>query len=280
MREIGRPRYVIRPQKVPSIPTMTRGGHTGRGAGSGRRRDARPITLVIADDHRAFGEALQIALGREEDLNVLEVVDDGREAVRSALEHRPDVILMDAQMPLLDGIEATRKLRQEGVASAVIVLAGDPDELSLARAVQAGARGYLGKTRAIEELADAVRRAHRGEPLHRPEEVTRALRQLRERAQVDSELYQRVQRLTPREVEVLQALADGKRSELVARELGMSRNTLRTHVQNILLKLRVHSKVEAIVAAIRFGKVRPPDVIRLPESEELSSAPLEGSETR
>jgi DNA-binding NarL/FixJ family response regulator len=221
-------------------------------------RTPRTITVLIADDHRSFGEAMQIALTREGDLEVIEVVDGGELAVRTTLDQQPDVVLMDLRMPGTDGIEATRRIRSEGSRSAVVILTGDGDDVSLARAIQAGARGFIRKTCPIDEVASAVRRAHRGEPLHRPAEVNRALRAERERSRADKELHRRVDRLTPREVEVLQAMADGLSPERIAASLGVARHTLRTHTQNILTKLGVHSKTDAVVAAIRFGKVTPP----------------------
>src|SRR5439155_1684845 len=127
-----------------------------------------PITVIIADDHRSFGEALQIALDKERDLSVVGVVDRGDDAVRTTIHDQPDVVLMDLRMPDLDGLEATRRLREEGSHSAVIILTGEGDDVSLARAIQVGARGFLHKTAPMMDMVDAVRRASRGEPLHRP----------------------------------------------------------------------------------------------------------------
>jgi DNA-binding NarL/FixJ family response regulator len=216
------------------------------------------IRVVIADDHRAFGEAMQIALGKEDDLTVIEVVEDGELAVSVTLDSEPDVVLMDLRMPGTDGIEATRRIRAEGGKSAIVILTGEGDDVSMARAIQAGARGLLAKTSAVNDLAEAVRRAYRGEPLHRPAEVNRVLAVERERSEHDRELERRVERLTPRETEILQAMADGLTPEQISEQLGMSRHTLRTHTQNILTRLGVHSKTDAVVAAIRFGKATPP----------------------
>jgi DNA-binding NarL/FixJ family response regulator len=214
-----------------------------------------PITVVIADDHRSFGEALEVALDKERDLRVIEVVTDGEAAIETASKEHPDIILMDLQMPGVDGIEATRRIHDETTGTAVIILSGQSDEVGLARAIQAGARGYLKKTEAVGGLADAIRRAYRGEPLHTSVEVEESLRRLRRRRAQDGNLAQRIERLTPRELEILQRMADGDTSETIASELGMSKHTLRTHTQNVLTKLGVHSKLDAIVAAIRYGKV-------------------------
>jgi len=231
-----------------------------------------PITVVIADDHRSFGEALEVALDKERDLRVIEVVTDGQSAIDSATKEHPDVVLMDLQMPGVDGIEATRRIHDESTGTVVIILSGQQaDEVGLARAIQAGARGYLRKTEAVGGLADAIRRAYRGEPLHTSAEVEESLRRLRRRRAQDGNLAQRIERLTPRELEILQHMANGSSSEQIASDLGMSKHTLRTHTQNVLTKLGVHSKLDAIVAAIRYGKVHTVDVTPAEELEEGES---------
>jgi NarL family two-component system response regulator LiaR len=227
------------------------------------------IRVVIADDHRSFGEALQIALDNEDDLTVVEVVTNGESAVESAQQRHPDVLLIDVQMPGVDGLEATRRIHRETADTKVILLSGHEDDVVLARAVEAGARGFLRKTEAVSDLAEAIRRAYRGEPLHAVSEVEQSLARFRMQRRTDGELAQRVERLTPRELEILQRVAAGEASVDIADELGMSRHTLRTHIQNVLTKLGVHSKTDAVVAAIRFGKVKTND--------SLSQADLDAS---
>jgi DNA-binding NarL/FixJ family response regulator len=219
------------------------------------------IRVVIADDHRSFGEALQIALDNEDDLTVIEVVTDGESAVESAQARHPDVLLMDVQMPGVDGLEATRRIQREATGTKVILLSGHDDDVVLARAVEAGARGFMRKTQAVSDLAEAIRRAFRGEPLHAVSEVELSLARFRMQRRTDGDLAQRVERLTPRELEILQRVAAGEASVDIANELGMSRHTLRTHIQNVLTKLGVHSKTDAVVAAIRFGKVKTSEMI-------------------
>lgn len=221
---------------------------------------AKPIKVLIVDDQRTFGEALQLALAKEKDLRVVDVVTDGPSAVEAAGELKPDVVLMDAAMPGMSGIEATRRIKDVDPEAQVLILSGYEDELLLARAVQAGAVGLVRKTEAVTSVADSVRQAHRGEPLHDEEEITGALRRLRHRRERDATIEQRLARLTPREVEILEHMAAGNQPESIAEELGMSLYTLRTHTQNILTKLGVHSKLEALVLAIRYGKVSTLDV--------------------
>jgi DNA-binding NarL/FixJ family response regulator len=222
--------------------------------------DEARISVLIVDDHRAFGEALGMALGKESDLEIVEVTADGESAVAAAEARRPDVVLVDLQMPGIDGLETSRRIHGVSKETAVVVLTGSDDELALGRAIQAGAHGFLRKTAAVQDLAEAVRAAHRGEPLNAHDEIEFALRRLRRLRARDDDIAQRFDRLTPRELQILQLLADGKSPDVIATQLEVSRNTLRTHVQNILMKLGVHSKLDAIVAAIRHGRVDTVDV--------------------
>jgi len=126
---------------------------------------AKPIKVLIVDDQRTFGEALQLALAKEKDLRVVDVVTDGPSAVEAATELKPDVVLMDAAMPGMSGIEATRRIKDADPDAQVLILSGYEDELLLARAVQAGAVGLVQKTEAVMSVADSVRQVHRGEPI-------------------------------------------------------------------------------------------------------------------
>jgi len=220
----------------------------------------RPITVLIVDDERTFGEALELALGHEQDLLVVDVVTSGADGVTSATEHRPDVVIMDVTMPGMSGIEATRRIRESEPEARILVLSGHDDEHLLARAMQAGASGVLRKTEAIAELARSVRQAHRGEAINEPEEVERALRRLRHRRAQDAGSAERLSRLTPRELEILQLMAEGRSPEAISAALGVTPATLRTHTQNLITRLGVHSKMEALVLAIRHGTVTTVDV--------------------
>jgi len=224
------------------------------------RSHARPITVLIVDDERTFGEALELALRHEKDLKVVDVTTDGDAAIRAADELHPDVVLMDVAMPGMSGIEATRRIKEDDPEAQVLILSGHEDPLLLARAVQAGAVGLLRKTEAVADVAVSVRRAYRGEPIHDEDEVESAMRHLRHRRDQDADVAQRLQRLTPREVEILQQMATGAAPEQIAQTLAMSPHTLRTHTQNILTKLGVHSKMEALVVAIRHGRVTTVDI--------------------
>lgn len=224
------------------------------------RAGARPITVLIVDDERTFGEALQLALRHERDLVVVDVATDGEAAIRAVQAHHPDVVLMDVAMPGMSGIEVTRRIKEVDPEAQVLILSGHEDPLLLARAVQAGAVGLLRKTEAVVQVASSVRRAYRGEPIHDEDEVESALRRLRHRRAADADARQRLERLTPRERQILERMATGAGPNEIARSLGMSPHTLRTHTQNILMKLGVHSKMEALVLAIRHGVVTTVDL--------------------
>lgn len=222
---------------------------------SGRRQREQRIRVLIADDHRSFAEALKTVIDLERGLVVTEVVTDGRSAVDKVAVERPDVVLIDVEMPEMDGIAATREIKRLFPDARIVVLATDDDEVTLARAVEAGASGVVSKVRPVSEVADAVRAAFAGRSAFDPQEVERMLAELGDLRQEDAEARTRVERLTPRQIEILQRMADGLSPEEMAGELGISRHTLRTHVQNILTKLGVHSKLQALAVAIRFGKV-------------------------
>jgi DNA-binding NarL/FixJ family response regulator len=218
------------------------------------------ITVLIVDDERTFGEALELALGREKDLLVVDVTTSGPEAVASAAEHRPDVVIMDVAMPGMSGIEATRRIKESEPDAQVVILSGHDDEYMLARAMQAGASGVLRKTETFVELARSVRAAHLGEAINEPAEVERAFRRLRHRRTQDAGAAERLARLTPRELEILQLMAEGRSPEGISTALGVTPATLRTHTQNLITRLGVHSKMEALVLAIRHGTVTTIDL--------------------
>jgi DNA-binding NarL/FixJ family response regulator len=240
--------------------------------------DEARISVIIVDDHRAFGEALGVALGKETDLDIVDVTSDGESAVEAADARHPNVVLVDLQMPGIDGLETSRRIRAVSKETAVVVLTGSDDELALGRAIRAGAHGFLRKTAAVQDLAEAVRAAHRGEPLNSNDEIEFAMRRLRRLRASDDDIAQRFDRLTPRELQILQLLADGRANDDIANELGVSRNTLRTHIQNTLMKLGVHSKLDAIVAAIRHGRVNTVDVSNELDTPDLVSDPDSGEE--
>ena len=211
--------------------------------------------MLIADDHRTFAESLRVALRLERGIEVAGVYHDGAEVVAAVHRKRPHIVLMDVRMPVMDGVAATRAVRETSPETTVVALSGHEDDDLVARVVEAGAAGYLSKSLPLKHVARLVRAAARGEQLMDPSESKRLSGVLRRRRQLEDGLRERVGRLSARETEILQRMADGLPPAEISRALGISQHTLRTHVQNILFKLKVHSKVEALAAAIRHGKV-------------------------
>lgn len=192
------------------------------------------IRVLVADDHPVVREGLCTMLEIEEDLEVVGRAADGEEAVAQALSARPDIILMDVQMPNVDGIEAMRRIRESDPEARVIVLTTYRDEDYIFPSLRAGARGYLLKDASREELAEAIRAVHRGESLLDPQIADQA----RSR-----------EGLTAREVEVLELMAQQKSNAQIAEKLFVSENTVKTHVSNILAKLGCNDRAAAVLTA-------------------------------
>jgi DNA-binding NarL/FixJ family response regulator len=217
-----------------------------------------PLRVLVVDDHRMFSEALELLLGGEADIRVIGTALSGEEALAVAAERQPDVVIMDIDLPWMDGIEATRALRATYPDTRVVIVSGYQDRDVVAQAIEAGASGYIPKADAADGLADTLRRAARGEMVLPSATITNVVDRLHRvrRAQTDAE--RRMAELTRREIEVLEALAEGHSTLEVARQLFISPLTVQTHVKNILQKLGVHSKLEAVTFAVRQGSIRFP----------------------
>ena len=209
-----------------------------------------PIRVLVVDDHAVVREGLRAFLELQEGIAVVAEAGDGREAVETAARLRPDVILMDLVMPRLDGIAAMRELRETAPEARVIVLTSFLDDDKLLPALRLGAAGYLLKNARPEEVARAVHAAHAGETLLDPVVAARLVETLA--ADGDAEP---LDRLTPREHEVLVLLGRGFPNKLIARELGVAEKTVKTHVGHVLAKLGVTDRTQAAVVAVRAGLV-------------------------
>ena len=219
--------------------------------------DGRPATikLVICDDHRVLTDALALIVRTEPDLElVADPVQDPDDAIRLCARHRPDVVLMDLVLNArLNGIEATREIKEVSPETRVVIMTGQPDDRSLVGAVEAGASGFLNKTTALEGVVESVRAAAEGEILIDPATLTRVLATLAREREARQDVERLLGLLTDREREILDLLSRGQRNDDIAATLFISPQTVQTHVRNILRKLKVHSKLEAVALAVRHG---------------------------
>jgi DNA-binding NarL/FixJ family response regulator len=207
------------------------------------------IRVLIADDHAVVRQGLRTFLELQDDIAVVADVADGEEAVTAALDGRPDVVLMDLVMEPLDGIESTRQVRARYEDVEVVALTSFGEDERVHAALEAGASGFLLKDADADEVASAVRAAHRGELQLEPAVARSLLASLRARAE-DSKVE-----LTTREVEIVRLLAAGKANKEIAGELAISERTARTHVSHILAKLGLSSRTQAALWAVREGLV-------------------------
>jgi len=209
--------------------------------------------VLVVDDHEMFSEALELLLRRQPDVRLVGSARDATEAL-GMLEDEPDVVLMDLDMPGIDGIQATRQIREAVPNAKVVLLTAVQSPEIIADALAAGACGYVPKTRAVDELMDVVRRAAAGELVMPERDLAAVVEQLRGSRPSSGELALR--RLTPREAEILRSLAAGETTTQIAETLGISALTVQSHVKSILAKLGVHSKIEAVTLAWRHGLAR------------------------
>jgi len=210
------------------------------------------LRILLADDHVVMRKGLRALLERQPDLEVVGEGENGREAVALAASLKPDVAVMDVGMPQLNGIEATKAIVEQKSATAVVILSMHADEAYVMRALKAGAKGYLLKDSAAEDLISALHAVAQNKSYFSPK-VSRILaedyvRVLKQKGEVDS-----YDLLTSREKEILQLLAEGKANKEVASALNISPYTVETHRGHILEKLNLHNPAELILYAVRKG---------------------------
>ncbi len=215
---------------------------------------AEPIRTMIVDDHALFRRGLEMVLDSEPDIELVGQASDGTEAVEKAAESLPDVVLMDIRMPRSNGIEACRAMKEAAPSAKIVILTISDEEEDLFEAIRAGASGYLLKDIPLDEVADTVRAVHGGQSLINPSMAGKLLTEFAALAKRDDE--ERAQelpapRLTEREMQVLKLVARGMNNRDIAKELFISENTVKNHVRNILEKLQIHSRMEAVMVAVR-----------------------------
>jgi len=212
---------------------------------------------MVVDDHQLLAQALSEVLDDEADLEVVARTGSVAEAIEAARELAPDVVLMDYQLPDGNGVTAAERIRRHRPQTKVVMLTAYAEDALLVAAAEAGCSGYLTKDRAVEEVVSAVRAAHAGELLVSSATLAQLLPKLR--AQRRPGAYPGSSpagaALTARELEVLQLIAEGLSNHAIAERLVLSLNTVRNHVQNVISKLRAHSKLEAVAIAVRTGVI-------------------------
>jgi two-component system, NarL family, response regulator LiaR len=205
------------------------------------------IRVLIADDHGVVRQGLTMYLKLDEELEVVGEASNGEEALYMARDLQPDVVLMDVLMPVMDGIEATEKIKAELPEVEVVALTSVLDDGAVTGAVRAGAMGYLLKNTKPRELCRAIKGAAAGQVQLDPEAAARLMREMR--------APEKPEALTARETEVLKLLARGKANKQIARELFVEEKTVKAHVSGILRKLGVSSRTQAALYAVRTGLV-------------------------
>jgi two-component system NarL family response regulator len=211
-----------------------------------------PIRVLVVDDHALFRRGLQMVLEQEEDIEVVGEAGDGAEAVERATDAVPDIVLMDVRMPKRGGIDACTAIKDAVPSAKIIMLTISDEEADLYDAIKAGASGYLLKEISIEEVAAAIRAVNEGQSLISPSMASKLLTEFASMIKrTDDRQQVPTPRLTDREMEVLKLVAKGLNNRDIAKQLFISENTVKNHIRNILEKLQLHSRMEAVVYAVR-----------------------------
>ena len=245
--------------------TEYQGTERRRGGPDRRTESYERMRILIVDDHALFRVGIRGILQQEPDLEVVAEADDSRSALDAAFATNPDVILMDLSLPAPGGIETTQRIRRELPAAAIVVLASDEDEDALFEAIRAGAAAFILKDIAPEDLVMIVRRVAAGEYLindkvfSKPAVASRVLKEFRELAVYGQEAAPVFAPLSPREVEILDNIAQGMTNKQVAYALSISEQTVKNHMSSILRKLAVNDRTQAVVYAMRQGWIRMPE---------------------
>ncbi len=216
----------------------------------GKTPGAEPIRVVVVDDQELFRRGLTMLLGVEPDIKVVGEAGDGISAATLVANVVPDIVLLDVRMPKRTGLEACIEIKQLVPAARIIMLTVSDEEADLYEAVKNGASGYLLKDSSIDEVAQAVRVVAEGQSLISPSMAVKLLDEFKEMSRTDREQVP-TPRLTDRELEVLRLVATGLNNREVAKQLFISENTVKNHVRNILEKLQLHSRMEAVMYAVR-----------------------------
>ncbi|WP_224275447.1 MULTISPECIES: response regulator [Nocardioides] len=209
-----------------------------------------PVRVLVVDDQELFRRGLIMLLSGDSDIEVVGEAADGVTATDLAVTTAPDVILLDVRMPRRTGVEACRAIKEAVPSAKIIMLTVSDEEADLYESVKNGASGYLLKDSSIEEVAQAVRVVNEGQSLISPSMAVKLIDEFKQMSKPEREQGPAL-KLTERELEVLRLVAKGLNNREVAKELFISENTVKNHVRNILEKLQLHSRMEAVMYAMR-----------------------------
>ena len=221
------------------------------------KQGGEPIRVAVVDDQELFRRGLTMLLGVEDDIEVVGEAGDGVAATELAATAVPDVILMDVRMPKRSGIEACVAIKDVAPTARIIMLTVSDEEADLYDAVKNGASGYLLKDSSIDEVAQAIRVVADGQSLISPSMAIKLLDEFKQMSRTDRQQVPSP-RLTDRELEVLKLVAQGLNNREIAKRLFISENTVKNHVRNILEKLQLHSRMEAVMYAVREKRLDIP----------------------
>ena len=244
---------------------MEEAGSDRRRGGPDRRGPAEKTKILIVDDQALFRFGIHYVLDREDDFEVVGEAEDGRGAIELALATSPDIILMDLTLPAPGGIETTQRIKRELPATGIIVLAQTEEEDALFDAIKAGAAAFILKDVGPDNLVTIIRRVSAGEYLindkvfAKPAVASRVLKEFRELAVYGKDAAPIFAPLSPREVEILDNIAQGMTNKQVAYALSISEQTVKNHMSSILRKLSVNDRTQAVVYAMRQGWIRMPE---------------------
>ncbi|RJQ56291.1 MAG: DNA-binding response regulator [Actinobacteria bacterium] len=213
------------------------------------------IKVLVADDHELVRRGLSSVLELEDDLEIVGEASTGAEAVDRCQELTPDVVLLDLRMPEVNGIEACQRMKAAGCAAAVLILTTFDDEREIVEAIRAGASGYILKDVASDDLAKAIRAVAQGQSYLDP----LVARKLMDGMQAEAQQTHHSHNLTSREIEILNMLGQGMSNKAIAEKLWLSERTVKSHVSNILKKLRTNTRAQAVLHAARHGIIELPD---------------------
>jgi NarL family two-component system response regulator LiaR len=213
------------------------------------------ITILLADDHNLFREGLRSLLEDQPDIQIVGEAVDGLEAIRQAAQLEPSIILMDVNMPVIDGVEATHTILRQQDEIGIIILTMYPQDEYAFQALRAGAKAYLLKDTRSKELLEVIRAVHQGQAVIDPEMTARLLNEFRRLSAAQEKQPSRTQALTDQERTILTLVADGASNKDIAATLNLSERTIKNYLSIIFQKLQVNNRTEAAIRAVKEGLV-------------------------